>query len=213
MVKAKAGYATVPRIMDGGTIAVLGSGPSLSRADVELCRPLDGVVAVNDAYTLAPWATALYAGDRKWWHWHKGVPGFLGRRYTVQAYPGVEVLRQGPDTGLCLDPTRLALGRNSVYQAINLAVHFGATRILLLGVDMSNGPRADGKGRSDHFFGHHPDNSAPQFSICLARFETLVQPLAKAGVEVLNCSRRTALDVFPRVALEEALGLAAAVSA
>jgi hypothetical protein len=43
--------------------------------------------------------------------------------------------------------------------------------------------------------------------MCLERFQTMVEPLKKAGVEVLNCSRKTALKAFPRVELEQALGL------
>lgn len=228
MKKAKPGYAFVPRLLPaGGTMAVLGSGPSLAAADVDLLRGrVDGVIAVNNAYVLAPWATALYAADGKWWKWHNGAceshvvervtyPAFPGLKYCLAAtkWKDVQVLRRGPEVGLTADPSRVALGRNGVYQAINLAVHFGATRILLLGVDMANGQRADGKGSSDHFFGHHPDHTAPQFSLCLERFPTMLKPLADLGVEVLNCSRRTALKAFPLVSLEEALALPVAVSA
>jgi hypothetical protein len=91
----------------------------------------------------------------------------------------------------------VALGLNGAYQSINVAVHLGASRVLLLGVDMQGG----------HFFGRHPNNSGPPFSMCLQRFETLVEPLKTAGVEVLNCSRKTALKAFPRVELEQAIGL------
>lgn len=213
MVKAKPGlvYATVPRILpDGGTVLVLGSGPSLSRRDVEMARAhVDAVIAVNDSYKLAPWATALYAADGKWWQWHKGAtehttdmkvhyPSFTGLfKYSLKhtGFADVQVLRKGPETGLSLDPASVALGRNSVYQAINVAVHFGGTRILLLGVDMQGG----------HFFGRHPDNSGPPFSICVQRFSTMVEPLKSAGIDVINCSRQTALKVFPCMALEDAL--------
>ena len=202
----------VPRLCPGGTVAVLGTGPSLARADVEACRVLDAVIAVNDAWRLAPWATCLYAADAKWWRWHPEAAQFAGLKYTLEGVrlPGVEVLARGKETGLSTDPTRVNLGRNGVYQAINVAVHFGARRVILLGVDMSNGPRADGRGKSDHFFGHHPDNSGPQFAVSLERFATLVKPLAQLGVEVVNATRRTALKVFPLVALEEALARRAA---
>jgi len=92
----------------------------------------------------------------------------------------------------------VALGRNGVYQAINLAIHFGATRILLLGVDM--------QGQiGSHDFGRHPDNSGPPYAACLERFATMVKPLKAAGVDVINCTRSTALKVFPCVRLEDAL--------
>jgi hypothetical protein len=207
-------YATVPRLLpDGGTMLVLGSGPSLTRADVEMSRDrVEGVIAVNDAYKYAPWATALYAADAHWWKWHHGgaehtmpnkihYPAFTGTfKYSLKhtGYSDVQVLRKGPETGLSLDPEKVALGRNSVYQAMNVAVHFGATRILLLGVDMQGQP-------GSHFFGRHVNNSGPPFSVCLQRFATMVEPLKKAHVEVLNCTRTTALKVFPCVSLEDAL--------
>lgn len=207
-------FATVPRLLpDGGTVLIMGSGPSLAQGDVNQARAhADAVIAVNDAYKLAPDATVLYAADAKWWGWHKGCvathtvgsvtyPAFTGQfKYalsTTPFYPAVQVLRRGPQTGLTLDPARVALGLNGVYQSINVAVHLGATRILLLGVDMRGG----------HFFGKHPDNSAPPFSLCLQRFETLVAPLRAAGVEILNCTPKSALKAFPCLSLDEALGV------
>jgi hypothetical protein len=114
----------------------------------------------------------------------------------------VTVLRNtGPD-GLETDPTGLRAGKNGGYQAINLAVHLGATRILLLGYDMSLS--ADGRS---HWFGEHPPTVRDYSPYAEMRdlFETLRQPLALAGVEVWNCSRRTALTAFPVVELEHAL--------
>lgn len=206
-------FATVPRLLSGGTVLVMGSGPSLTQADVAMARSyVDAVVAVNDSYKFAPDATVLYAADKKWWGWHKGCvgphkvgtveyPAFTGRlAYALTEtpwYPRVEVLKRGPAAGLTLDPTKVALGYNGTYQAINVAVHLGASRILLLGVDMKGG----------HFFGHHPDHSHPPFALCLERFATLVEPLRAAGVEILNCTPKSALTVFPMVPLMDALGI------
>lgn len=214
MVKRPLVYATVPRLLpNGGTVLVIGSGPSLTQADVTRAREhVDAVIAVNDAYKFAPDADVLYAADSKWWGWHKGAvsthtvgsvkyPAFTGAlRYALSQtswYPDVQVLKRGPQMGLTLDQTRVALGLNGVYQSINVAVHLGATRIVLLGVDMRGG----------HFFGHHPDNSAPPFAMCLQRFETLVEPLQKAGVAVINCTPTTALKTFQRLSIDEAFGI------
>lgn len=208
-------FAIVPKILpQGGTVLVLGSGPSLRRADVDYARPLvDAVICVNDTYRHLPDATCLYAADAKWWGWHDvryahtvgriKYPAFTGRfKYTLselgaarRAAAGVEVLQRGPEKGLSDDAGRVALGRNGVYQSINIAVHFGATQIVLLGVDMQGG----------HDFGHHPDNSAPPFSVCLERFATLVQPLKDRQIQIINCTRNTALRCFPRQPLEDVL--------
>ncbi len=169
---------------------------------------VDAVIAVNDAYKLAPTATALYAADEHWWKWHQGAvahevgrlhyPAFTGRfKYGLKRYADIQVLKKGPETGLSADPSAVALGRNSVYQAMNVAVHFGAGRILLLGVDMQGQP-------GSHFFGRHPNGTGPPFNICMERFATMVKPLKALNIQVLNCTRTTALKVFPCVPLEMA---------
>lgn len=192
-------YPAVPRLWPGSTIVCLGAGPSLTPQDVDLCRGRGPVIAINGSYTMAPWAEVLYACDNKWWLWHKGAPTFPGLKFALDArarqWPGVTVLRNTGDSGLELDPTGLRTGRNSGYQAINLAVHLGATRVILLGYDM----------QGDHWHKPHPDGSRPPFLICLKHFASLVAPLQAAGVEILNCTRRTALTAFPCVALDDAL--------
>lgn len=197
----------VPRLWPGGTVACLATGPSLTQADVDLVTArVDGVIAVNDAVRLAPRADILYACDGRWWKWHDGVPTFTGLKFALKSDArhweshGVQVLKDGGLEGLDLRPGYIRRGHNSGFQAINVAVHAGAARILLLGYDMRGG----------HFFGRHPDNSAPQFAACLPLFQTLVAPLAAAGVEVINCTRKTAITCFRRAPLEQAVRKAVA---
>jgi hypothetical protein len=201
----------VERLFPDRTVVCIASGPSLAREDVEFCQGRAPVVAVNDAYRLAPWADVLYACDSKWWNHHHGVPGCAGLKFALQhqadRWPGVTVLARGPSVGLDLDPSSLATGMNSGYQAINLAVHLGARRIVLLGYDMQRLP-----GQPSHFFGEHPrdlrrDSPYPRFAEV---FLTLVEPLRALGVSVVNCSRETALTSFPRMPLSEALALTVA---
>ena len=197
--------AIVPRLWPGSTIVCLGGGPSLTQADVDYCRGRDvHVIAVNDAYRLAPWADVLYACDSKWWGWHKGVRTFAGRKYSLQAassiWPGVQVLKNTGESGLELAPTGLKTGRNSGYQAMNLAVHLGAARILLLGYDMRCGP-----GGQTHWFGRHPNQSEPPVALFLQRFPSIVAPLKALGIAVVNCSRETALTLWPCLPIDEAL--------
>jgi len=198
----------VARLWPGETVVVLGTGPSLTVEDVDYCRTKARVIAVNDAYHLAPWADALYGCDAQWWQWHRGVPEFTGPKWALDhsawtkyraIYPDVQRLRNTGWSGLEHLPTGLKSGRNSGYQAINLAVHYGAARILLLGFDMQAA-----KDRS-HFFGEHPNRQRSPYPLFRHAFDSLVKPLAKIGVVVLNCSRSTMLTAFPRVPLREAL--------
>jgi len=197
-------YPAVPRVFPGSTIVCLGGGPSLTPDDVEAVRGRCPVIAINDAYRLAPWADGLYAADSKWWTWHQGVPTFTGPKYSLDPkaakWPGVQVLEDTGVEGLECRPSGLRTGRNSGYQAINLGVHLGAVRIVLLGYDMSPAP----DGRS-HWFGDHPDRNPSPYAHFLAAFTTIVAPLAAAGVSVVNCSRRTALTSVPCVPLTDEL--------
>jgi len=225
-------YATVPRLLPtGGTAVILGSGPSLTRADVDLTRAhCDLTIAINDSYVLAPDATALWGADDKWMvKWHQGCsaahlhngrayPAFTGQfKFCLSRtpYADVMVLKRGPRIGLCLEPDRVALGSNGAHQSINLAVHFGATRIILLGVDMKPGKVfRDGAWRpSDHFawLGRHQDDSKPPYEQCLSYMATLAEPLKKSGVEVVNCSPDSALRCFPMRALRDVFPQAVAV--
>ena len=194
----------VPVMCPGGTVAILGGGPSLTQADVDYCRSrADAVIAINTSYLLAKWAPCLYAADHKWWDWHRGAPDFPGLKYALQKeaskWPGVQILQNTGKTGLEVQPTGLRTGNNGGYQAINLAVHFGAKRIILLGYDMQS------TGGKRHWFGDHPKKSDGNYETFLQAFPALIEPLKQIGVSVINCTRVTKLQCFPCQPLEEAL--------
>lgn len=113
---------------------------------------------------------------------------------------GIVTLANAGRDGFSMDPTAIVTTYNSGGAAINVAVHLGARRILLLGYDM--GP--DDKGRR-HFF----DTEATQITSPFVQFRksiaTMVPHLAAAGVEVINCTRSTRLECFPCQPLHEAL--------
>lgn len=195
----------VPRLWPGETVVCLASGPSLTDADVAYVRGKARVVAVSDNYRKAPWADALYSHDARWWEAHQGVQSFTGLKYAGERVCrewGVTSLRIGTEQGLSADPCVLNHGKNSGYQAIGLSVHFGAAKIVLLGYDM----QAADDGR-EHWFGSHPKHVRKGLPLqsFIRNFGTLVQPLRSLGVEIINCSRRTALPWFPQMPIEEAL--------
>ena len=203
----------VPKLWPGSTIACLATGPSLTQADCDYLRGKCHVIAINDAHRLAPWADVLYSSDRRWWNHYRGVPEFQGMKFGIgsgvgkkNSFPskwqGVTVLRNGGYHGVDKNPDSLRNGRNSGYAAINLAIHLGAVRILLLGYNMSY---RVGKA---HFFGDHPPGlpqSPGLYPGFRRNFEHMVEPLAKLGVEVINCTENTSLMAFPRKPLREVL--------
>jgi hypothetical protein len=198
----------VPRAWPGETAVIIATGPSLTVDDVEYCRGKARVIAINNAYELAPWADALYGTDARWWHWHKGVPSFTGAKWSMEhsqwgpyraLYPDVQRLKNNGANALEHDPTGLRNGRNSGFASINLAVHYGVSKVILLGYDMQ--PR----GGKSHYFGEHPNKSKSPYPQFRAAFETLVKPLKKKGVDIVNCSRNSALNAFYKAELRSVL--------
>jgi hypothetical protein len=195
----------IPRLWPGQTAVLIGGGESLLRADVDHVRSKARTIGINDAWRMAPWADLLYGADKPWWDYYAGVPDFAGERWTQDKQKGREaaeqwglrLVRSEPGSDLSFDPAFVCQGWNSGFQAMNLAVLFGCSRILLLGFDM----------QGSHWFGSHPGklNRASPYPLFIAAFTRAAAQLAAAGIEVVNCSRTTALECFPRATIEQAL--------
>ncbi|RMD64399.1 MAG: hypothetical protein D6826_02525, partial [Alphaproteobacteria bacterium] len=201
---------SVPRRWPGATIVCAASGPSLAAPQLARVRGRWPVIVVNDSWRLAPWADVLYAADWRWWRKHTGVPAFRGLKVTIAnghgaplPWPEIKVLENTGIEGFERAPGGLRTGRNGGYQAINLAVHLGAARVVLLGYDMK--PSADGR---THWFGDHeewPTRPAIYRDVFLPHFDGLARALDEAGIAVVNCTPDSALDVFAKAPLAAVL--------
>jgi len=198
-------------------VVVVASGPSFceEQADaIVAARAADRcrVIVVNDNWKAIPNADICYAADGSWWRYHIETIrdcGFAGELWShdLQAARrfGLTPIRGKQKAGLSTDSGVIHNGGNSGYQAIGLAFHFGARRIVLVGFDMKR--RDDGLR---HWFGDHPAplrNSDPYARLFLPKFPDLARDLAREGVDVVNATRDTALDCFRRADLETALAL------
>ncbi len=195
--------AVVPRLWPDSTVVILATGPSLCAQDVAYARTHHAkLLAIKDAIQLAPDADALYACDGKWWRHYGPRLTYAGPTYSLDpiAAPWATVLENTGEMGLERQPTGLKTGRNSGAQAIGLAVHLGAARIVLLGYDMQAGLLG-----ANHFHGEHPWRSTPPYAAFLPMFRFLVEPLKALGITVVNASRVSAVTDFPKMTLEEAL--------
>lgn len=193
------------------TAAIVASGPSLNQVEVDKLKGKARVIAVNDSWRLCPWGDILYAADRAWWQHHDYVKQFDGERWTQQQ--GHRAWRQeATDAGLLVidsthsgsfsfDSSIIHTGKNSGYQALNIAVLLGATRILLLGIDCTT---FDGK---IHWFGDHPPalNKMSPYAIFNQEFKKASVALGQAGIDVINCSERSAVTCFRKAKIEDVL--------
>lgn len=103
--------------------------------------------------------------------------------------------------GLCTSPGRIHYGQSSGYQAINLAYHWGARRMLLLGFDCG---AIQGKR---HWFGDHPkglQQDSP-YADWQKNYAALAADLHKEGVTVINCAPKSHLTCFPKSTIEQCL--------
>lgn len=194
---------SAPRLWPGERVAVLATGESLTPARVDFIRGKARVIAVNDAYKLAPWADVFFAADSTWWDVHYPAVGKLagvlvGAQNSI-TYPRVNVMKhEPPGEQTKFDDPRVLWGNNSGAEAHHLAFHLnGGGPILSLGCDCV--------GR--HFFGDHPaplrNNS--NYGNFAHGFALVAGELSKRGVEVLNCSPVSALTCFRKASLEDAL--------
>lgn len=208
---------SVPRDWEGETVAVLASGPSMSQDIADYVRGRARVIAVNNqgipTYAegkhhpaLAPWADVLYASDPKWWRaYQEDALKFAGLKVTVRTtleYADVLSLELSVSAPFDPRPTHLVSGGNSGYQAIHLAAHFGAARILLCGFDMR---AVDGR---KHWFGNHFPrglDTLQKYAVWIQNIERLAQHLLTLGVRVINCTPKSALRGVERGVLTEVL--------
>jgi hypothetical protein len=207
-------FSVVERNWAGKTAVLIAGGPSLTQEQVDYCRGRQDLrcIAINDSYVLAPWADLLYAADPRWWQWHKDkLEAFTGERCSIQSSgtdveEPVHVLRNRDHpysgSGLSLDPGVLVSGWHGGFQALNLAILAGATRIILLGYDGK--PSADGK---THFHSGHPTKptSVLAYEQYRRAFSAAESEIVATGVQVINCSPGSAYDNFPKMELKEAL--------
>lgn len=211
-------------------MVVIATGPSLSKyqvAHIEGSRKQNRcrVIAVSDAHRMAPFADLLYSCDVAWWMHHAGVMEYGGRKFclhvpanvtdpwtaaqrewkTTQVLNGYEVtaVPYVPKDGFSFTPGVIHDGKNSGFQAINLALQTGSKRIILVGFDMQE---KDGKR---HFFGKHPDQlpKVADFSRFIKQFNKTLHSLNQAGATVINCTPDSALTCYQTDSLLDALSM------
>ncbi len=130
--------------------------------------------------------------DRPWWkqHYSEVLRLFKGRLLTVS------------DWGKRTERVIGEFGGNSGAGAMCLAAEWGARRVIMVGYDCEYAP--DGKR---HWHGDHP--KALGNCVSIGKFPTQFARIVSqlSACEVLNASRHSILDFWPRIELEKALAI------
>ncbi len=193
----------IPREWVGERCFVLCTGESL-KAQAHLVPKLKGrFIAVKHAVMLRPDADVLFLSGEQTAEVAKMlIPMFKGTHIIVRGKsepslpPSVHRVTRAKDHDHIYQTPghiRGLIGRDAGTSAIDLAAHFGATEIIVLGMDMQGG----------HFC-HHPLQRPPESHF---KRHMEVQPLmaadAKAkGIRIVNVSPNSRVECFERQPLE-----------
>lgn len=179
----------------------IASGPSLTAADVQIVQQWRAaksdrlVIVTNSTFQIAPWADYLYGLDEQWWRRNlsEAKQVFQGRMVSNCA-----TARQLGIDHVQTFARRFEAFQNSGAAAVSLACRMGCDRVVMLGYD------AQKTGGRAHWHDDHKGlpnaHSIPKWN---ARFRALRSCYPK--VQIINASRETALNMFPRASLEQAL--------
>lgn len=192
----------------GQTAVIVAGGPTAKDAPLDDMKGKCRCIAVNEGYRLAGWADVLYGCDGRWWQVRQGVKGFVGLKISqdLRAVRQFKDIRKvdvvHKDEILVERKGQIGSGGNSGFQAINLAVQFGATRIVLVGFDM----RID---RGIHWHGPHPNHLNNPRATNVERWRRAIDgaagQLMALGVIVVNASQVSELTGYPKMSLLEAV--------
>ncbi len=203
-----------------GAAAVVASGPSAKNANVAALRGRMPVIAIKESNELCPWADVVYGCDPAWWQFRNGLPNYQGLKVSWEgsSLPQFKDIKRiaidkSQDEIYPVERRRYRMifdtpgtvggGGNSGFQAVNLAVQFGATKLLLIGFDMHDRSGVHWYGRNGWARGGNPDES------CFVRwrrdFAVAAKDLEERGVQVVNASPFSAMTCFGLSTVEKTI--------
>lgn len=190
----------IPRDWPGERCFVICTGESL-KAQAKLVPKLKGrIIAVKHAVLLRPDADVLFlSGEGNAEVARELIPKFTGSHVIVRGkwdptFPAhvKRVTRTKDNDHLCDLPDHV-MGLDSGTSAIDVAYKFGATEIIVLGMDMAGG----------HFC-PHPLQYPPEqhFRRHLGALPALAEDARAKGIRIVNVSPSSRVTCFERQSLE-----------
>ena len=162
------------------------------------------VIAVNVAYKIGNWIDIMFFGDVSTWHEDsENIVQFKGLRVTcakeLDDDSRLKWLQRDPRKrhGISTNPEMVSWNNNSGAATINLAVHMGAKRIILLGFDMK---LDEEKNQHWHkFYSTKEKDITSTFRKHLSGFQEIKRDADLLGVEIINANPTSAITQFPRM--------------
>lgn len=227
----------VPRFWEDGDVWIIGGGPSITEQFKIPNNIVQGVlrgelppsayspymsflhkkhvIGVNAAYLIGDWIDIVFFGDHGFFLRHKaGLAAFPGLKVSctpyVEKHKWVKFVARDTShpRGLTSNPEMVSWNFNSGAAAINLAVHTGARRIILLGFDMKLSSANRQHWHDVYKVGEIKSQKQLlrlPFDRHLRPFPMIAQDARKLGVEILNANPDSQIDCFPKFSLKELL--------
>lgn len=225
----------VPKIWNNGDVWILGGGPSIIEQfeipqevvnDVITKRqPLSAysifmqpihkkhVIGINVAYQIGTWIDMVFFGDPGFFEAHKNelvnFPNLCVTSVTeIEKFEWLKFVNRDPSKpfGISEHPATISWNKNSGASAISIAVHAGAKRIFLLGFDMQLDTKNTQHWHSVYNEGGRPkDMGKLPFARHLEGFPAIAVDAKRKGIEIINVSPKSAITVFPKMSLKQAL--------
>lgn len=202
------------------TVVCIGTGPSLTLEQIEAARRKGFTLfGCNRVFEIVPDLALLYGVNHAFWrHYWDAAARHPAEKWTTNKRAalefGLELIGQKNRPGLSSDPAYVHHGHGSGYTLVNLAYLLGATRIVLLGYNLTYAPDYDGATRRPgrtprHYFGEYPKSmqhwptKRVKAGVHVELLELYRTVAAQGAVEIINATPDSALDAFPKVAIDE----------
>lgn len=185
----------------GRTAVIIGTGPSLTLDQIELSKDLVRF-GCNRAFEFD--LDVLAATNKEFWDYYWNdikdlrCVKITPHKKTADKY-GIQYIKEIGAPGLSVDPSYVHHHHGSGPILINLALHYGITKMLLIGWDMRH------QGQRHYWEGgeypkemiHYTKNLGPNGELVglIKEMET-INPEGY-GIEIINCTPGSALTCFP----------------
>lgn len=202
-------------------VIVIATGASLTADDCAIAEKKADIIAIKEAYRLLPNASFIYGCDADFWDSEQEVYAHSAKKYTqckktadkyglewVHCWQNEQkAIREGviapaphDKHKFSFNPAYICSGYNSGFQAINLAILLGYNRIGLLGFDMGIT-----QGGDTHFFGKRDigRNVNSPYALFAKTLDNNADWLKQNNIEVINCSRMSALSAYERRVIDD----------
>jgi hypothetical protein len=176
----------------GQAAICVASGPSLTERDCVLAQDSGlKIIAVSNTWQRVPNCDVLYSSDYDWWKKYAKNISIPAERWSNNAKAAIDFKTK---------TFHGSHGYNSGLTALLLAQHLGAETIYLLGYDAQASKTHQLHWHDPHHRLKNPDES--EFRKWLAHYR---QATVYYRAKIINCSRSTAITLFPRASLKSAL--------